>query len=137
MATQVGCDGDMKALLDTNVLINLHQKPARLGKATQRSLSDARALYFSPLTFFEWLQKDDYLGTSTKMLAEATIRQGIEELPLTAQAALEARRFGSLRGTDPLDFLILAQAAEAGLYLYTSDEKLLGLGLDFVKDSGE
>ena len=127
----------MKALLDTNVLTNLHHKPTRLGKATQRSLRDARALYFSPLTFFEWLQKDDYLGTSTKMLAEATIKFGIEELPLTAQAAFEARRFGSLRGSDPLDYLILAQAAEAGLYLYTTDSKLLGLGLDFVKDSSE
>lgn len=127
----------MRALLDTNVLTNLHHKPTRLGKATQRSLRDARALYFSPLTFFEWLQKDDYLGTSTKMLAEATIKFGIEELPLTAQAALEARRFGSLRGSDPLDYLILAQAAEAGLYLYTADSKLLGLDLDFVKDSSE
>ena len=125
----------MRALLDTNVLTNLHHKPARLGKATQRSLRDARALYFSPLTFFEWLQKDDYLGTSTKMLAEATIKFGIEELPLTAQAALEARRFGLLRGSDPLDYLILAQAAEAGLYLYTADSRLLGLDLDFVKDS--
>ncbi len=137
MATQIGCDGTMRALLDTNVLTNLHHKPTRLGKATQRSLRDARALYFSPLTFFEWLQKDDYLGTSTKMLAEATIKFGIEELPLTAQAALEARRFGSLRGSDPLDYLILAQAAEAGLYLYTADSKLLGLDLDFVKDSSE
>lgn len=127
----------MRALLDTNVLTNLHHKPTRLGKATQRSLRDARALYFSPLTFFEWLQKDDYLGTSTKMLAEATIKFGIEELPLTAQAALEARRFGSLRGSDPLDYLILAQAAEAGLYLYTADSRLLGLDLDFVKDSSE
>ena len=127
----------MRALLDTNVLTNLHHKPTRLGRATQRSLRDARALYFSPLTFFEWLQKDDYLGTSTKMLAEATIKFGIEELPLTAQAALEARRFGSLRGSDPLDYLILAQAAEAGLYLYTADSRLLGLDLDFVKDSSE
>lgn len=127
----------MRALLDTNVLTNLHHKPARLGQATQRSLRDARALYFSPLTFFEWLQKDDCLGTSTKMLAEATIKFGIEELPLTAQAALEARRFGSLRGSDPLDYLILAQAAEAGLFLYTADRKLLGLDLEFVKDSSE
>lgn len=125
----------MRILLDTNVLNSLHTRPQLLGKQTARKLESAKGLFFSPITFFEWLQKDDYLGTTAKMLAAATIAAGIEELPLSARAALEAQRFGSLRGSDPLDFLILSQAAQADMDLYTSDRRLLGMGLDFVKDS--
>jgi len=125
----------MRILLDTNVLTNLHTRPSSLGKVTVRKLESAKGLFFSPITFFEWLQKDDYLGATAKMLAAATIAAGIEELPLSARAALEAQRFGSLRGSDPLDFLILSQAAQAEMDLYTSDRRLLSLGLDFVKDS--
>ena len=125
----------MRLLLDTNVLQNMHLRPAFLGKRTIQMLQSAKALYFSPLTIFEWLQKDDYLGSSTKKLAAATKEVGVIELPLTANAALQAIRFGSLRGSDPLDFLILSQAAEAGLVFLTSDSRLLGLDLDFVFDS--
>lgn len=125
----------MRILLDTNVLSNLHTRPSLLGNQTVRKLESAKSLFFSPITFFEWLQKDDYLGTTAKMLAAATLAAGIEELPLSARAALEAQRFGSLRGSDPLDFLILSQAAQAEMDLYTSDRRLLSLGLDFVKDS--
>ena len=127
----------MRILLDTNVLNNLHTKPQLLGKRTTRVLKSGAGLYFSPITFFEWLQKDDYQAKTAKGLAAATIAFGIEELPLTARAALAANRFGSLRGSDPLDFLILSQAAEAGMDFYTSDRKLLGLDLDFVKDSSQ
>lgn len=127
----------MRILLDTNVLSNLHTRPSLLGNQTVRKLESAKGLFFSPVTFFEWLQKDDYLGTTAKMLAAATIAAGIEELPLSARAALEAQRFGSLRGSDPLDFLILSQAAQAEMDLYTSDRRLLRLGLDFVKDSSK
>jgi PIN domain nuclease of toxin-antitoxin system len=125
----------MRILLDTNVLNNLHTRPQLLGKQTAQKLQAAKSLHFSPITFFEWLQKDDYLGTTAKKLAAATLAAGIEELPLSARAALEAQRFGSLRGSDPLDFLLLSQAAEAEMDLYTSDRRLLSLGLDFVKDS--
>ena len=65
----------------------------------------------------------------------ATREIGIQELPLTTSAAVEARRFGNLKGRDPLDFLILAQAAEAGISFYTSDMEMLELNLDFVRDS--
>lgn len=125
----------MKLLLDTNVLTNLHQKPTRIGKRTRHSLESATAIYFSPITIFEWLQKDDYLGTNTAMLTRVSLEMGVQELPLTAAAAMEAKRFGLLRGSDPLDFLILSQAAHSSMDLYTSDTRLLDLGLGFVKDA--
>ena len=125
----------MRLLLDTNVLINIHHKPSLLGKKTRQSIEKASTLYFSPLSYFELLQKDDYLGTNTKKVVAAMAEIGIQELPLTASAALTASRFGSLRGTDPLDFLILAQAAHEDADLMTSDRKLLELGLPFVRDS--
>lgn len=125
----------MKALLDTNVLTNLHFRPSRIGKQTRRALESAKAIYFSPITIFEWLQKDDYLGTNTAKLTRFSVEMGIQELQLSAGAAMEAKRFGQLRGSDPLDFLILAQAAHAELDLFTSDSRLLDLGLLFIKDA--
>jgi PIN domain nuclease of toxin-antitoxin system len=125
----------MKALLDTNVLTNLHFRPSRIGKQTRQSLERAKAIYLSPITIFEWLQKDDFLGSTTEKLTRFSMDMGFKELPLTATAAMEAKRFGILRGTDPLDFLILAQAAHSALDLYTSDTRLLSLDLDFVKDA--
>ncbi|QKJ24709.1 PIN domain-containing protein [Aquiluna borgnonia] len=125
----------MRSLLDTNVLTHLHLKPARIGPRTRQSLESAVAIYFSPITIFEWLQKDDFLGTNTERLTKFSVEMGFQELPLTAAAAFQAKRFGILRGSDPLDFLILSQAAQDGLDLFTSDSRLLDLGLDFVRDS--
>lgn len=125
----------MKIMLDTNAIVWSHIKPSKLGKRTMQKLQEATTIYFSPLTFFEWLQKGSVSGRAATDLIESTIEIGLEELPLTYRAVLEAKRFGNLRGRDPMDMLILAQAANEGVDLYTSDMELLGMGLDFVKDS--
>ena len=125
----------MKIMVDTNVLNWLHTKPSKLGKRMLRKMEEATTIYYSPLTFFEWLQKDDYQALGAKKLIEATRAIGLSELPLSGEAAIEAHRFGNLRGRDPMDMLILAQAANEGVDLYTSDMELLSMGLDFVKDS--
>jgi PIN domain nuclease of toxin-antitoxin system len=65
----------------------------------------------------------------------ATRELGFIELPLSAGAAEEATRFGPLRNRDPLDSLILAQASYEDVDFYTSDQRILDLGLSFVKDS--
>ena len=125
----------MKLLLDTNVLTWLHQKPGRLGKGTIERISAAHTVYYSPLSFFEWLQKDDHRGIKAGLLIEATKSLGFIELPLKAGAVQEAGRFGPLRNRDPFDALIVAQASYAEIDFYTSDQKILDLGLSFVKDS--
>jgi len=125
----------MRVLLDTNVLLRLHLQPAKIGERTKAALGASRQIHYSPLSFFELLQKEVVAPHVIEDLVVATHRIGIREWPLTAKAAVEARRFGSLRGRDPLDMLILAQASEAGMSFYTSDLELQGLDLDFVKDS--
>lgn len=125
----------MKILLDTNVLTWLHQKPSRLGVRTRARIADAHTVYYSPLSIFEWLQKDDPKGLNAQLLIDATRSLGFTELPLSGRAAQEATRFGPLRNHDPMDSLILAQASYEGVDLYTSDQRILDLGLSFVKDS--
>jgi PIN domain nuclease of toxin-antitoxin system len=125
----------MRLLLDTNVLTWLHHRPERLGKRTKARISDATIVYYSPLSFFEWLQRDDFQGINAKLLIEATKSLGFSELPVSAGAAQEAARFGPLRNRDPLDALILAQASYQSLDFYTSDQRILDLRLSFVKDS--
>jgi PIN domain nuclease of toxin-antitoxin system len=121
-------------LVDTNVLIAAHRSPQRLGKNTVSDMQRHRPVYFSPLSVFELVQKDRmnaWLGP----LIEATARAGFKELPLTARQAENAVRFGNLRGSDPFDWLLLAQAAGAKQDFYTFDARLLALGLDFVVDA--
>jgi PIN domain nuclease of toxin-antitoxin system len=125
----------MKLLLDTNVLTWLHQKPSRLGKRTIQRISDAHTVYYSPLSLFEWLQKDDHRGIKAGLLIEATRSLGFLELPLKTGAVQEAGRFGPLRNRDPFDALMVAQASYEGIDFYTSDQRILDLGLGFIKDS--
>lgn len=125
----------MRLLLDTNVLTWIHQNPNRIGKVSRAKLSTAHTIYFSPLSVFEWSQKDDSLQANTKKLVDATRSLDFLELPLTLEAVLEANRFGSLRQTDPIDLLLLAQAACERTEFLTSDMRILSLGFDFVSDS--
>lgn len=121
-------------LVDTNVLIAAHRSPQRLGKKTVFEMQRHRTIYFSPLSVFELVQKDRMNAWSNQLI-EATARAGFKELPLTADQAAQAARFGNLRGSDPFDWLLLAQAAGANQDFCTFDSRLLGLGLDFVLDA--
>ena len=135
LEAQLGRSWQVKALLDTNVLLTIHLKPSKLGPRTLKDLSGDDQIYYSPLSVFELLQKEVIPSHLVNDFVMATREIGINEQPLTIEAALEARRFGTLRGRDPMDLLILAQASEAQMNFYTSDLRLLELGLHFVKDS--
>ena len=121
-------------LVDTNVLVSAHLESSRLGRHTQREMQRNRPVYFSPLSVFELAQKDNPSNLAAVVLA-ASAKAGFKELPLTAHQAAQAPRFGNLRGSDPFDWLLLAQAAGANLDFYTFDSRLLGLGLEFVRDA--
>lgn len=125
----------MKILLDTHVLFWVHTKPSRLGKKTRHALLSEGSVFFSPISVFEWFQKDGLDGLSAKELVAATKSVGFQELPLGLEAVLESPRFGSLRNRDPMDLLLLSQAAAGKMHFYTADTFLLELGLDFVKNA--
>jgi PIN domain nuclease of toxin-antitoxin system len=125
----------MKILLDTHVLLWVHTKPSRLGKKTRHALASEGGVFFSPISVFEWFQKDGLDGLSAKDLVAATKSVGFQELPLGLDAILDAPRFAALRDRDPMDLLLLSQAAAGRMHFYTADRFLLELGLDFVKDA--
>lgn len=125
----------MKLLLDTNALLRLHLQSGKLGTKTKTKLEAANSIFFSPLSFYEILHKQVIPSHLVSDFLEATRSVGIQELPLSAEAVLEVRTFGEIRGRDPFDLMILSQARQAGLELLTSDMELLSLKLDFVKDA--
>jgi PIN domain nuclease of toxin-antitoxin system len=137
VATQVGSVGTVKILLDTNTLVRLHTNSSKLGKLARIRIEQALDVYFSPLSIFELIQKETLRPHLVADFMAATRKLGLTELPLSVDAAVEARSFGSLRGRDPIDFLMLSQATFQKAVLLTSDMELLGLGLSFVLDSTE
>jgi PIN domain nuclease of toxin-antitoxin system len=122
-------------LLDTHVLIWLHREPARIGKQARRAIENASSVYYSPLSLFEFLQKDDEQGSKTKVLAAASVAAGLVELTLDTNHVMESSRFGSLKNTDPFDRLLISQSSGAGMDFYTADIRLLSLGFPIIKDA--
>jgi len=127
--------GRLRILLDTHVLVWMHTNPKMLGKQTQQALQNASAVFYSPLSVFEFAQKLASKKTSPKDLINASTAVGLQQLPLTVEGALETMRFGSLRKRDPMDLLLLSQASAQRLHFYTADQVLLDLELDFVKNA--
>lgn len=127
----------MKILLDTNTLIRLHTNSVKLGKLTRRRIEEALDVYYSPLSIFELIQTEGLRPHVVADFMSVTRKLGLTELPLTSDAVIEARAFGSLRGRDPVDFLLLSQAMFQKAVLLTSDMELLRLGLTDVMDSTE
>ncbi|MEL0260892.1 MAG: hypothetical protein VXA38_02055, partial [Aquiluna sp.] len=60
---------------------------------------------------------------------------GILELPYGFAAASEGMQFQELMGSDPFDWMLIAQAQAAGCDFYTADMRLLSLGQSFIKDA--
>jgi len=122
-------------LLDTHVLIWLHREPARIGKQARRAIEGTASVYYSPLSLFEFLQKDDEQGSKTKVLAAASVAAGLVELSLDTSHVMESSRFGSLKNTDPFDRLLISQASREAMDFYTADIRLLSLGFPMIKDA--
>ena len=122
-------------LLDTHVLIWLHREPGRIGKQAKRAIENAVSVYYSPLSLFEFLQKDDEQGSKTTVLAAASVAAGLVELTLDTSHVMESSGFGSLKNTDPFDRLLISQASSEGMDFYTADIRLLSLGFPMIKDA--
>ena len=123
-------------LLDTNALLLAMTMPHRLGKRTQRLLSDSTEIYYSSLSSAELAVKQ-MIGKLR--LVEPIYRllpgQKYRELPFDSRAVRELYSFTSLVRHDPFDRFILATTRSHGATLLTSDRKMLELGFDWIKDS--
>lgn len=123
-------------LLDTNALIWLLADDARLGVTARQRLDDADLVCFSAASALEVTIKQ-MLGRLTLPgeLLEAARAAHVVELALTATHARAISEFPTLVAHDPVDRMLLAQASVEGLALLTSDQSMLGLGLDWVIDA--
>jgi len=120
-------------LLDTNALVWLANGSAEIGRRTAALLEKQPVVYFTPLSIAE-LKIKEFIGRLSlpKDFLEQLTSEGLTSLDFETKHAWDVGRFESLIKHDPFDRLILAQAATSKLKLITSDEKLLGLGFDWV-----
>ncbi len=124
-------------LLDTNALIWALSAPKKFGRQFLRRFEGAGWAYYSPISIFELqLLSRKHRGPEvSKDLSKMLNSIGLVELSYNSEAALAATNFGELVSTDPFDWMLIAQASAAEVDFYTSDQRLLNLGLKFVKDS--
>lgn len=128
----------MSYLLDTQVLVWLGSDSAKLGKRARQIIKGAPKLYFSPISISE-LRIKSAKGKFKfeKNFVESLIQAGITELPFTSTHAQDVSRFAALLNHDPLDRMILAQAANEKISLISSDQKFLDLELNWIIDAHE
>jgi PIN domain nuclease of toxin-antitoxin system len=107
-----------------------------LGKKAKHSVEFEPEIFFSSLSIAEFKIKA-MLGKSNfpNAIYEAIIESELIELPFSAGHALELGRFGSLTKHEPFDRMILSQASHERFKLLTADQRLLNLGLDFIRDA--
>lgn len=123
-------------LLDTHVLIWAEGVPSKLGKHTARLIERASHIFFSAVSFAELSIKRakgkiDY----SVDFEEKLVRRGFGELPFKVLHASEISRFGTLKSHEPIDRMLLAQAAAEDFTFITADETLLALNFPWILDA--
>lgn len=120
----------MKLLLDTHIWIWSLLDPRRVGRKTQRILTNpSTELWLSPVSVWEFIdlsQKGRFRPIRDPFpWVEAALRyHPLRAAPLTHEIALEAGRF-QMPHKDPADRLIIATARVLGLTLVTADDKII------------
>jgi PIN domain nuclease of toxin-antitoxin system len=125
-------------LLDTQTLLWFLRGDSKLGQRTLQILQRESEIGFSSLSILEFEAKlFDRAVRDQRKLYGAALEAGFIELRPHGAELERASDFPQLRKHDPLDRALIMQAAWNNADLYTSDQKLLSLGLAWVKDSQE
>ena len=123
-------------LLDSQVVLWLVDDSPRLGRNARDRIENADIVYVSAATIWEL--------TIKRMLGKlelpdafdvALSDQGITHLPVTAGHAAGIEEFPELLRHDPVDRLLVAQAARERCDLLTVDQVLLATSYPFVIDA--
>ena len=124
-------------LLDTHALLWALGAPKKLGKRLVQKIESERATFYSPLSVFESnvLFLKGRLAKPPVNVDQMAQQLGILELPYDHAAAAEGMQFQQLLGTDPFDWMLVAQAKSAGFDFYTADMRVLSLGHPLIKDA--
>jgi PIN domain nuclease of toxin-antitoxin system len=118
-------------LLDTHVLVHYARGDKKIGKRTLSILDRAKdrdELFVSALSFWEiaMLVAKNRLGLDSPVTGfrAATLRQGIQEMPIDGEIAIAAAELPATH-SDPADRMLVATAMVRGLTLITADDVLL------------
>ncbi len=119
-------------LLDTHLIYWWMTADARLGKATQRIITNSE-IVVSTASLWEMVLKNakGKLPLPQGAITEQLEAQGIALLPILPRH-IEAARSLTCAHSDPFDRLLIAQAYDERLTLLTRDAAILELGLDGV-----
>jgi PIN domain nuclease of toxin-antitoxin system len=118
----------MRLLVDTHVLLWAAAEPDRLPPSFRdRIESPDNEVLFSAVSIWEIAIKQQIgrlpLSVTPEEIADAAVRMGFDELPVTSAHAAGIRRL-PLHHRDPFDRLLVAQAIHEPARLLTSDEVL-------------
>jgi PIN domain nuclease of toxin-antitoxin system len=119
-------------LLDTHLIYWWMTADARLGKATQKIITNSE-IVVSTASLWEMVLKNakGKLPLPQGSITEQLEAQGFALLPILPRH-IEAARSLTCSHADPFDRLLIAQAYDERLLLLTRDAAILGLGLDGV-----
>lgn len=122
-------------LLDTHALIWWLLDDRRLGRMAATRLDGSRPddIATSAVSWYEVHHLQDRgrlrLKGSAKAVRRGFLRDGLTEIQLDGEIALDAATLGNI-SRDPMDRLIVATARCRGATLVTADERILGWGGD-------
>lgn len=118
-------------LLDTHVLVWMMDAPKRIGKKARgeiKSASERGELLVSAVSFREIAllidEKRIDLGGTAHDIRRRVMQDGIDELPVTGEQAIDAAGLTGLP-SDPMDRFIVAAARHARAQLVTADAAIL------------
>lgn len=125
-----------RAFLDTHVALWLAIGGGDISAAAIRAIESFGSRSISALSFVELQLKADKGARLPNNIVDRFMSVGIQIENFDVHAAGNFSRFGALRGTDPFDRMLLAQAATVpGTVFFTADERLLALGFDWIVDA--
>jgi PIN domain nuclease of toxin-antitoxin system len=123
-------------LLDSHVVIWAMEESPRLGPRARKMITSGDEVHVSAISILELTIKAMAGKISIpEQLANQLVDQGLSMLNLTPNHVEGLREFPELKGHDPFDRALIAQASQAGLRFLTADRVLLGLGREFVVDA--
>lgn len=119
-------------LLDTHLVYWWMTADARLGKPTQRIITEAE-IVVSVASVWEMVLKNSKgkLPLPQGSITEQLEAQGFNVLPILPRHVEVMRRLHCAHN-DPFDLLLIAQAQDERIILLTRDSVILGLKLDGV-----
>jgi PIN domain nuclease of toxin-antitoxin system len=112
------------------------EESSRLGPRAREMITSGDEVHVSAVSILELTIKALAGKISIpERLASQLVGQGLSMLNLTPDHVEGLRDFPELKGHDPFDRALIAQASQAGLRFLTADRVLLALGREFVVDA--